>query len=29
VCLFLASPMSRGMTGSVVFVDAGYHVMGV
>ena len=29
VCLFLASPMSRGITGSVVFVDAGYHVMGV
>jgi enoyl-[acyl-carrier protein] reductase I len=28
-CLFLASPMSRGITGSVVYVDAGYHVMGV
>jgi enoyl-[acyl-carrier protein] reductase I len=29
VCLFLASPMARGITGSVVFVDAGYHVMGI
>ena len=28
-CLFLASPMSRGITGSVLYVDAGYHVMGV
>jgi len=28
-CLFLASPMSRGITGSVIHVDAGYHVMGV
>jgi enoyl-[acyl-carrier protein] reductase I len=29
VCLFLASHLSRGITGSVVYVDAGYHVMGV
>ncbi|MBL8858220.1 MAG: enoyl-ACP reductase [Planctomycetes bacterium] len=28
-CLFLASPLSRGITGSIVYVDAGYHVMGV
>jgi len=28
-CLFLASPLSRGITGSVLFVDAGYHIMGV
>jgi enoyl-[acyl-carrier protein] reductase I len=28
-CMFLASPLSRGITGSVVYVDAGYHVMGV
>jgi enoyl-[acyl-carrier protein] reductase I len=28
-CLFLVSPMARGITGSVVYVDAGYHVMGV
>jgi len=28
-CLFLASPLSRGITGSVIYVDAGYHVMGV
>jgi enoyl-[acyl-carrier protein] reductase I len=28
-CLFLASPLSRGITGSVVYVDAGYHIMGV
>ncbi len=28
-CLFLASDLSRGMTGSVLYVDAGYHVMGV
>ena len=29
VCLFLASHLARGITGSVVYVDAGYHVMGV
>lgn len=28
-CLFLASSLSRGITGSVVYVDAGYHIMGV
>ena len=28
-CLFLCSPMSRGSTGSTIFVDAGYHIMGV
>jgi len=28
-CLFLAGPHSRGMTGSVLFVDAGYHIMGI
>ena len=28
-CAFLASPMSRGITGSTIYVDAGYHVMGV
>jgi enoyl-[acyl-carrier protein] reductase I len=28
-CLFLASPLSRGITGSIVYVDAGYHIMGV
>ena len=26
--LFLCSPMASGITGEVVFVDAGYHVMG-
>ena len=28
-CMFLASTLSRGITGSVLYVDAGYHVMGV
>jgi enoyl-[acyl-carrier protein] reductase I len=28
-CLFLCSPLSRGMTGSILYVDAGYHIMGV
>jgi enoyl-[acyl-carrier protein] reductase I len=28
-CLFLSSPLARGITGSVLYVDAGYHVMGV
>ena len=27
--LFLASPLSSGITGAVVYVDAGYNVMGV
>jgi len=29
VCAFLCSPMSRGMTGTTLYVDAGYHIMGV
>ena len=29
VAAFLASDMSRGMTGSTLYVDAGYHIMGV
>ena len=28
-CLFLASPLSRGITGTTIYVDAGYHIMGV
>ena len=28
-CLFLASDLSRGITGSTLYVDAGYHIMGV
>ena len=28
-CLFLASDLARGITGSVIYVDAGYHIMGV
>jgi enoyl-[acyl-carrier protein] reductase I len=28
-CLFLCGPHSRGITGSILYVDAGYHVMGV
>ena len=27
--LFLVSPLSRGITGEVVFVDGGYHILGV
>ena len=27
--LFLVSPLSRGVTGEVVYVDGGYHVLGV
>jgi enoyl-[acyl-carrier protein] reductase I len=27
--LFLLSPLSRGITGEVIFVDGGYHVLGV
>jgi enoyl-[acyl-carrier protein] reductase I len=26
--LFLVSPMSRGVTGEVVYVDGGYHILG-
>ena len=29
VCAFLASRMSRGITGSTIYVDAGYHIMGL
>lgn len=28
-CAFLASDMSRGITGSTIYVDAGYHIMGI
>ena len=28
-CLFLVGPHSRGITGTTIFVDAGYHVMGL
>ncbi len=27
--LFLCSPLASGITGSVIFVDAGYHIMGI
>ena len=27
--LFLLSPMGSGITGSIVYVDAGYHIMGI
>ena len=29
VALFLVSPLSRGMTGEVIHVDGGFHVMGM
>jgi enoyl-[acyl-carrier protein] reductase I len=29
VCAFLCSKASRGITGSTIYVDAGYHIMGV
>ena len=29
VCSFLAGPMASGVTGSTIYVDAGYHIMGV
>ena len=29
VGLFLISPLSRGVTGEVIYVDGGYHVLGV
>ena len=29
VCAFLAGPMASGITGTTMFVDAGYHIMGV
>ena len=28
-CAFFASDMSRGITGTTLFVDAGYHIMGL
>jgi len=28
-CLFLCSPLSRGITGGTVYVDCGYNIMGV
>ena len=28
-CAFLASHLSRGITGSTIYVDAGYHIMGL
>ena len=28
-CAFLASDLSRGITGSTLYVDAGYHIMGI
>lgn len=28
-CAFLASDMSSGITGSTIYVDAGYHIMGL
>jgi enoyl-[acyl-carrier protein] reductase I len=27
-CAFLVSPLARGITGDVIFVDGGYHVLG-
>ena len=27
-CLFLAGPHSRGITGTILYVDAGYNIMG-
>ena len=27
--LFLLSPLSRGVSGEVLFVDGGYHILGV
>ena len=27
-CLFLSSELSRGITGTTIYVDAGYHIMG-
>jgi enoyl-[acyl-carrier protein] reductase I len=29
LALFLCSDMGRGITGDVIFCDAGYHVMGM
>jgi len=27
--VFLASRMGRGITGNIIFVDAGFHIMGL
>ena len=27
--LFLLSPLSRGITGEIIYVDGGYHILGV
>jgi enoyl-[acyl-carrier protein] reductase I len=27
--LFLLSPMASGITGTTLYVDAGYHIMGI
>jgi enoyl-[acyl-carrier protein] reductase I len=27
--VFLASDMARGVTGNIIFVDAGFHIMGL
>jgi enoyl-[acyl-carrier protein] reductase I len=27
--LFLVSPLSRGISGEVIYVDGGYHILGV
>ena len=27
--LFLISPLSRGITGEVIYVDGGFHILGV
>src|SRR5436853_602804 len=29
VALFLLSPLSRGITGEIIYVDGGYHILGV
>ncbi len=29
VALFLASPLSRGVTGEIIYVDSGYNIMGL
>jgi enoyl-[acyl-carrier protein] reductase I len=29
VGLFLVSSLSRGVTGEVIYVDGGYHILGV
>ena len=29
VAVFLASDLGRGVTGNVIFVDAGFHIIGL